>query len=553
MHYLKQDGRLVVDYMRKPIVKSVAGFTVLVQAPEHIVARPAFDSQLAALCHHDILDGAVVCQSLDFLELDFTLVLIQHRTACVFVANGYRNLMSLYFRRTGNSIELRDDLPGFATRDEALDNLSAERLIAFIASGWASGPFEYSDTAQSIHRGWMRIPPGKGLLLNKKNVDLVSFDNIFSSQSGDALSPRLLAEELRGAVDKHLGELSRVGPLFSEFSGGIDSGIVMARAQRTQGEQFRGGLACRFPYHEFQREEKFRLDIVQHIGAKTHNINPEDFMPFLLLDAVPPHDEPTLVATSWSQFRSSAELAAGNGGRMVLTGHGGDTLFRFEPQKQLTASIPTDFMSWFPRRMASDIRDCAFHISEHLNRLSSQGFGGLWHPSMFDAGLPARFISNAGIDVRMVSGLLSRDILRAAARLWGNFPPLASGVQKPFAHYVFEDALPQSVWMRPGKVDHLGIVFRSVRNARSTLAGLIDRNSPVLELLGVRTKDFRNFFDAAIHGRDAGNPIFSQLISVLIWLDQHGKPLPRAASRFRSSWEVGALVGFSQHREHVSN
>lgn len=551
MNYLKQDGQLVVNYLRQPVVRSASGSTVLVQAPEHIVSRPTFDARLTSLCDQGLSDVTKVCDSLDFLELDFTLVLIEHRTMEVFAANGYRNVMSLFFRRSDQAIEVRDDLPRFRTREEAIDNISIDRLKSFIASGWATGPFEYSDSIQSINRGWMRIPPGKGVLLTRKNVDFVSFDNIFAPFFDEVSSPASLAEELRDAVDRHLGELALTGPLFSEFSGGIDSGVVMARAQRTQGKRLRGGLACHFPYHEFQREETFRRDIAQHIGARTYSLDPEDFMPFLLHDAVPPHDEPTLVSTSWSQFRSSAELSERHGGRVVLTGHGGDTLFRFAPSKPLVASIPTDFLSWFPQRVGHDIRDCALHISERLNMFSRYGFAGLWHPSMFDSGIPARFILNAGIDVRMVSGLLSRDTLQAAARLWAHPPQFATGVQKPFAHYVFANDLPPSVWSRPGKVDHLGIVFRGMRDAGASLNCLADRNIQVLELLGVKAKEFRKFLAAAIHGRDAGNPILSQLLAILIWLDQYGKPSEPQASRVKLAWKIEAQVGFCPHDAEI--
>ncbi len=542
-HSYLSDDRIVINQARQPTIIKEAATTALVQVPEHIVARPEFISQIKSLCALTAWAPEELGQAFGFLDLDFTIILIQHQTARVLVANGHRNSMSLYFCRTQAQVEIRDDLPRAPTRDDAIGRVSSERLISFIASGWASGPFEYSDSPQSIYQDWMRVPPGHFVLLDKRNPVFKPFDNIFSIPTNESTDPICLSNTLRDAVDKHLGELAKIGPLFSEFSGGIDSGIVIARAQQTQAKNFRGGLAFHYPYYEFQREEEFRQAIVRHLGILTQDLSPEDFLPFSLLDTVPHHDEPTVVSTSWCQFRSSTNLAALNGGRVVLTGHGGDTLFRFNPQKLLIASIPTDIASWFPKNIANKIRDCAFHISEHLNNASPYGFGGLWHPSMIEPGLPARFVQAAGIDVQLISGLLSRDTLRAAAALWPHKAVFSSEMQKPFAHFVFNDDLPQCVWQRPGKVDHLGIVFRGINKAQHALAHLIDRNSQMLGLLGVRVKAFRQFFIDAVHGKDAGNPIFSQLISLLIWLEQHSGTVTSEQPRFRAVWQLNDRSG----------
>ena len=531
---------LAVDLREMPVVVREGGRVALVQASEHVRIQPGFAASMKRLCGLASWTGEGLTAALAFLELDFTLALLDLEAGGASFAAGHRSSKQWFWQLAGNTLQLRDSLPRPESRADALARLDERRLHSFIASGWATGPFEYSDSPHSIDRDWMRIPSGMHMQLGARgrDISLAAFDNIFSDldEVGTAVDA---AQALRDAVTDHLTRLAGTGPLCSEFSGGIDSGIAIVSARRELPDHFIAGLACQYPYSEFQREALYRDAIATHAGIDTRALAPEGFLPFSSLDTVPPHDEPTLVSTSWCQFQSSTRTAASLGARVVLTGHGGDTLFRFGPDMPLSAHIHADAATWFPRELANHIGEQAHHIAAHLNGVSAQAMGGWWHPAMFDPGLPARFVASAGIDVNLVSGLVSRDTLRAAARLWRTCPVLATNVQKPFAHHVFGDLLPDLVWARAGKVDHLGTVYRGVRQAGPALARLIDDNAACLAGLGVTASALHRFLRGAVRGEDSGNPVFSQLLAILIWLDQFqaGRPSPPPA-QYRARWSA---------------
>ena len=91
---------------------------------------------------------------------------------------------------------------------------------------------------------------------------------------------------------------------------------------------------------------------------------------------------------------------------------------------------------------------------------------------------------------------------------------------KSLAHVAFAEDVPIALWARPGKVDHLGIVYRGAIAARKELLLLARRNSEITRLLGLRPDSFLNFSEQATRGIASGNLLFSVILAVILWADR---------------------------------
>ena len=60
--------------------------------------------------------------------------------------------------------------------------------------------------------------------------------------------------------------------------------------------------------------------------------------------------------------------------------------------------------------------------------------------------------------------------------------------------------------------------------ARAIIIGVVERNADGLAQLGCDPRYFRKLADNAGRGLDAGNFMFSVLLSIALWLDQAHKP-----------------------------
>ena len=90
-------------------------------------------------------------------------------------------------------------------------------------------------------------------------------------------------------------------------------------------------------------------------------------------------------------------------------------------------------------------------------------------------------------------------------------------MQKPIAHAAFGSDLPPEVWKRPGKVNHIGNVFRGAKAAADDIRDLARTYAEVLGVAGIAPARFIAYADAVAGGHHAANPFFSQALSVLVW------------------------------------
>ena len=85
-----------------------------------------------------------------------------------------------------------------------------------------------------------------------------------------------------------------------------------------------------------------QAELLALLPGKIVNIDHDNFLPFSLIPEIPLHPKPTLASTSWGTFHRASLAAKSLGANILLTGHGGDTLFRWHPSRQINFQLPTD-------------------------------------------------------------------------------------------------------------------------------------------------------------------------------------------------------------------
>ena len=496
------------------------GVTVHVLAPpEAWLGDSAFNAYCERLFDLDGASSREVGARLGFLGFSFCVVIVDTQRKRTVIAAGANSLLRLYFRHEDGRLRVSDRLPAAASLSDLMGVINRKELVRFLAGAWSSGPFELRFSPECIRTDWLRLPGSHYLVFDEWPMAAPPrpFDAIFSDLNHGGMSLDGAIDAVRHAVDDHLRRLSAVGRVAAEFSGGIDSGIVYARSSALLGREFIGGVSAEYPFFEFEREKLFRDAIVTLAGGTVHCADPRKMLPFQRLKVVPYHDEPSVGATSWGQFAEAVNVARDLGAGVLLNGHGGDLVFLVPPTAPLRFSGLRDVPDWIPRQLATDIAGEAECDIDRMNGFIP-GLSGYWHPGMFEAGYLGRYANAESPSVRYASGLVGRDVARAALQLWALDPERARQVQKPIAHAAFSADLPTEVWRRPGKVNHVGNVFRGAKAAASDILDLAEAYAPVLDVVGIAPGGFVAAAHAAASGRQASNPFFSQALSILIWV-----------------------------------
>lgn len=497
--------------------------TLIVGVPDEILFGSEFGASIKKLFDLFYADKCDIEEKLSFLGLHFSLVVFDTRSGRLFMATGASSYIKLYFKKSKSGLEISDCLPKIDSIADAENLLHIGQLVNFLAGAWVSGPFEFRYENECIRKDWLCVPSGHFVILDPliSTFRAKPFDNIFNKLLHGEISEREAASNLRESVDLHIKNIGKLGPVAAEFSGGIDSGIVLARSSKLLGSNFKGGLTSNYPFFEFSREQIFRDKILNHVDSVSSDINHEEMLPFSRISDVPMHDEPSVGSTSWGQFSAAIRSANRLGARVLMTGHGGDTIFLIPPSSKIDILQSRTIPDWVSKKLKGQLTEVAESAVDYINKIVQPGFGGLWHPSMFEPGYLPRYASSEFPYVRYTSGLISRDSLRAAATLWFKNPKIDKYIQKPFGYLVFGGDLPKEIWTRPGKVNHLANIYRGSKLASESILNLTLRYSRIFELVDVSPGKFIAFTKGVIEGRDSGNQMFSQFLSVLIWLNSH--------------------------------
>jgi hypothetical protein len=138
------------------------------------------------------------------------------------------------------------------------------------------------------------------------------------------------------------------------------------------------------------------------------------------------------------------------------------------------------------------------------------------------------------IDYTYCSGLLSRQTIASigAVRRLEVGQSLPSG-QKPLARVLFASALPEAIWTREGKVNHLGLTYRGARLHRDAINDFVRSGRAALEIAGVSMRRLLPVIDAMTRGIRSADPMSNAAMSIAVWyskLSRHSFEHPSSDS-----------------------
>lgn len=425
--------------------------------------------------------------------------------------------MELYYCRTKDSLIISDSLP-HGPIDSAPEWISREGLIVNFSNALIGGPFDIAITEQSIQNGWNRLLPGKltTIQLGASSKKII-VDNLSTRRCDTRGTPRELFFD-------HIAYLSRVHSenISVEVSGGIDSGLIWTCAHEQKIHSI--PLWEEHPYYEFSRENHFRSTLLK---SRTHIISAPPFVgiaPFDKIEQIPVHNEPNVNSTSWWQFHNHSKFACQNKSTLLLSGHGGDAIFSHSPYTSTLSSAQSESYNDIGKLLKKSIHKILNDTSEDiLKKLNARSIGGkniLWDIRMLSPMWPMMYARNSLLAYE--SGFLCPDFIYSLKDYWHLFKPTKSSVQKPIAHALFSDLLPNEIWNRPGKVDHAGVIARGMMRNHRIIIFMHKKYSGILESLGFDLKFCTNLIANGMYQKETIRQ-YSIYASWLIWLAAIGK------------------------------
>lgn len=262
-----------------------------------------------------IKEGA---EALNKLNGMFAFCFVDIHTGSIIMGRDRFGIKPLYFTVQENTLFFTSELQGLRFIDELDWQLDESALMEYIGIGYISHD-------RSIYRQWSKLLPGHYISFNFKNVHSqlellrywkLSFDNLYERNYEEALEE--FEELFSDAVAIRLRSDVPVG-IF--LSGGIDSGLVAAFAQRVRPVDC---YTIAYKEKDFDESELSALT-AKHIGAK-HEIVYLDNVEMEHLDVLGQHfDEPfsdSSALPSYKVCKAGAKKAT-----VFLTGDAGDEAF----------------------------------------------------------------------------------------------------------------------------------------------------------------------------------------------------------------------------------
>jgi asparagine synthetase B (glutamine-hydrolysing) len=341
-----------------------------------------------------------------------------------------------------------------------------------LANACLPSPSEPDHTLETASCAWLRTPRGAVLGWRDGRARLLGRYGCPSVGSATVRDEAATDARLRVAVDDRIRTLGGRCRFATELSGGIDSGIVAARAAALLPERFVGGITLIAPYHELRRERTFVDATLAHARTRTRFVPIDAHLPFAGLAKLPLHDEPSLSSLAGSLLTGVLRAARELGAETVCHGIGGDQVFANQ--------CPDGFAALSGWRDGLGFADPSLRLVARAARrqLRHLYFGGvrclrrspafLLHDGWYDRYLaPAVGVKYEGVFVDL---LLLRicDALRADRRTRD------TGLPKSIPRRAFAGELAPVVLERRGKAGFDGVYQRGLRRNIDEVCGLVE-------------------------------------------------------------------------------
>jgi Asparagine synthase len=455
---------------------------------------------------------------LGFAGLDFLIVAIPESRNRVLILRGTPASEEIFYSSSSKEIVFRRSLK---TLQADAIKLSFEGMKNFLSSSFLFGVCDLDFSGTTLISDWLAIPPLSAVefdLQNDRETNSVTkFDNVWSGVSTGTCSQVQAAKQCRDILFSEIHDLVKTGYVSTEFSGGIDSGLVTAVVKAVQGDTFSGAFSINYPFFEFSRERVIREQCAGFIGINPRQLDWAACLPFSELATIPFSNLPSLASGSWSFFNQSVGAGLALRSTTHLTGHGGDRLFGINPGRRYEAPPDWKLPSWVSKELVNSIASANTSNIRQLTFRNTGVVGEEWSPGFFEPPWAGRQFGDAGI--RYKSGFSSINFIRALREVWGYVQLTPNLSPKFVAELIFSDLLPTCVWHRTGKVDHLGAAYRGVLLNAKSITQLVTRHSYILDGLGIKESSFLTHCNEICKGLEAPNSFFGAIIAMMSWLE----------------------------------
>ncbi len=111
---------------------------------------------------------------------------------------------------------------------------------------------------------------------------------------------------------------------------------------------------------------------------------------------------------------------------------------------------------------------------------------------------------------------MTPDFIRAAQYISRKYKGIDGG-QKPIAHYMFSELLPDELWKRKGKLDHQGLSYRGLRYYIADILRLIEIKKNFLDQIGIDIKELISHIHDVVENKINLSGMFYGVLACAIW------------------------------------
>jgi asparagine synthase (glutamine-hydrolysing) len=252
---------------------------------------------------------------LEHLNGMFAFAIYDPRRGVVFLARDRYGQKPLYWFRAGDRFYFASQLDAIAQFDECPTTFSELGLLDYFATGYVSGPGTILEGVQQIRHAHYLYVTADGTVREQPYYH-VPFPEATGPISDDEIADTLqTAVSLRMRADV---------PVASLLSGGIDSSLVTALAQRTQDRPIH---TFAFGWKGIPDELPYAREIADFVGTSHHEIELDRGVFMADLEkSVEAMDMPLADSASFVVYELAKHIAQA-GVKVVLSGDGGDEVF----------------------------------------------------------------------------------------------------------------------------------------------------------------------------------------------------------------------------------
>lgn len=399
--------------------------------------------------------------------------------------------------------------------------LSRRFFATWLANALRFGSFDH----------YLGTSPFENVHLVTQGIRLEGTNNLLSTpkttadlprETTQGSSPQEAIARFRSALIDAVEMTSSFESVFAECSGGIDSSLIAALAQRASSKNFKAGIFVNYPYKEFQKESQYAEQVATLNNFPLLAADPAIAIPWGAVICDRTRDaaaEPSQMIPFWGQVLASSDTVGRIESTAILNGLGGDLLFQ---DRELAFSFETP-PDWLNQDLWKEICDTSQSILSWIqapgNESAGYGFSNPW---------ASQTLSQIRPDLIYFSPMCQRAVIDSAINLrktLARFSPFSqsslSSIQKPLAYLPFSQYLPISIWNRRWKVNFVGNYYRAWMTTGNALIKPVANLQRVLKEFGINTSRVLRHIKGMSCGRRSADRLLNSLVTYCYWLDNY--------------------------------